>query len=496
MERGFYNEDFEQLIKQKADQYKMYPSDNVWKGIHRSLHTRRKWYWLGFLLFLAGVGYYMMVELMTPGAKKTADKLNPAPLPSITANTQKTEKAIIVPFSTPTRSSSSVSHPSTASYGPSLLNPEGAYHPGNVLLASEPALDIAHNDAGSVISKETPVSEQTSSLKKIVPLTTLGKHLTAIATGNDRYPLLNNIIETDNDATDDGATGKTALPGSASQAVLLKKELANDGSAEDMKRINWLQENAIYNLTPPPMRRVSWMLAFSPTMNYRKLMANSYGYVSVKNVPVAMNTEIDPDKLVNHKPALGFEIGTHILYALNSNIRIRAGLQFNYSRYDIQAYTTSTPDQATIALDYVGRHGRNERTSLTNVRNIGGDDVENLRNQYFQLSSPVGLELRLLGNEKLQLNIAGTIQPTYLLNRNTYLITTDYKNYTHDPSLVRRWNVNTGAELFISYKTGDLRWHVGPQFRYQLFSSYVKEYPIREYLMEYGIKIGVAKTIR
>jgi hypothetical protein len=102
----------------------------------------------------------------------------------------------------------------------------------------------------------------------------------------------------------------------------------------------------------------------------------------------------------------------------------------------------------------------------------------------------------LLGNDKLQLGVAGTVQPTYLINRNTYLITTDFKNYTQEPSLLRKWNFNTSAEAFIAYKTGDLKWQVGPQFRYQLFSTYIKEYPITEHLMEFGIKIGVAKTIR
>ena len=108
---------------------------------------------------------------------------------------------------------------------------------------------------------------------------------------------------------------------------------------------------------------------------------------------------------------------------------------------------------------------------------------------------PVGLEVNLFGNKKLQVGIAGTVQPTYLLNRNTYLITADYK-YATEPALVRKWNVNTSAEAFVSYKTGDLKWQVGPQVRYQLFSSYIKEYPIRENLYNYGIKIGVTKTIR
>jgi hypothetical protein len=135
-------------------------------------------------------------------------------------------------------------------------------------------------------------------------------------------------------------------------------------------------------------------------------------------------------------------------------------------------------------------------TSYTDIRNFGGSSVDNLKNQYYQFSLPVGLELKVLGNDRLQFNIAGTIQPTYLLNKNSYLITTDYKNYTKAPSLVRRWNMNAGAEAFLSYARGDVKWQVGPQFRYQLLSSYDKAYPIKEYLMEYGIKIGITKTIR
>jgi hypothetical protein len=40
MERNFYNDDdfdFEQFLKQKADQYKMYPSDRVWNNIDNSI---------------------------------------------------------------------------------------------------------------------------------------------------------------------------------------------------------------------------------------------------------------------------------------------------------------------------------------------------------------------------------------------------------------------------------------------------------------------------
>src|SRR5688572_6958656 len=52
MESNFRNRDFEQYVKQNADQYRMFPSEKVWKGIHGSLHTRRKWYGLGLALLL------------------------------------------------------------------------------------------------------------------------------------------------------------------------------------------------------------------------------------------------------------------------------------------------------------------------------------------------------------------------------------------------------------------------------------------------------------
>lgn len=489
MERGFYNDDFEQLIKQKADQYKMFPSENVWKGIDRSLHTRRKWYWVGFLLFLVGMGYYVMMELMAPSTRKTADQLKPVASPSsptIAENEEQNGSALIIPFNTVT------SRPGNQrAAGATAGNFFSGIQPGNDQLAA--TLPVTDNSeivppvvtaealaAGlSPVSQTLPVSHSATAAGHQVPAGSFSRHTLPEARISIRP------------AAAVKAKSLDALPDATTT-------VADRGLQEDQQRINWLQEKAVYELTPPPMRRISWQLTFSPTMNYRKLSgAKGSGESNVRNLPIATNLEGNPDNLVSHKPALGFEAGSHIHLAVGKSIRLRAGLQFNYSRYDIQAYTSYTPEQATIALDNAsGRHTTDSLTSYTRLRNFGGDKAADLRNQYFQLSTPVGIEMRLLGGEKLQLNVAGTIQPTYLLNRNTYLISTDYKNYTKEPSLIRRWNVNTGAELFVTYKTGDITWQAGPQFRYQLFSSYVKEYPIREYLMEYGIKIGVTKTLR
>jgi hypothetical protein len=56
----------------------------------------------------------------------------------------------------------------------------------------------------------------------------------------------------------------------------------------------------------------------------------------------------------------------------------------------------------------------------------------------FFASVPVGIELKLSGNNKTQVGVIGTVQPTFLLSDRAYLLTTDYKNYAQVPSLSRK----------------------------------------------------------
>lgn len=260
------------------------------------------------------------------------------------------------------------------------------------------------------------------------------------------------------------------------------------------KKINWLQEMAVIKLTPPKKNRFNMQIYFSPTVSYRKLADNGDNInANQQNVPLALHrTSID--RYVDHVPSVGVEMGSNVLYTALKNLTIKTGLQLNYSRYNIKAYSFYY-EKASIALNRVGMV-LDTITAYTSLRNFSGNSPENLQNQYLQVSMPVGAELKLIGNKRLQLNIAGTIQPTYLLFNDTYLLSMDYVNYAKEESLVRKWNVHTSVEAFISYKAGGVRWQLGPQFRYQLMSSYNDRYPIKEYLKEYGVKLGLSKTIK
>ncbi len=43
MEKKFYSDNFEDLLKENADQFKMYPSKKVWQGIYNNVRPGTRW---------------------------------------------------------------------------------------------------------------------------------------------------------------------------------------------------------------------------------------------------------------------------------------------------------------------------------------------------------------------------------------------------------------------------------------------------------------------
>ena len=143
----------------------------------------------------------------------------------------------------------------------------------------------------------------------------------------------------------------------------------------------------------------------------------------------------------------------------------------------------------TIALD--AGTGTNSISQETIYRNYNGNRANWLQNLYYSASIPVGVELKFPSRKSTYFAIAGTFQPTYIVTDRAYLLSTDYKNYVEVPSLTRRWNMNTGFEALVGYSTGKTQWQVGPQVRYQIRSSFEDQYPLKENLFDFGLKVGV-----
>src|SRR6187551_2450492 len=70
MERQFNNGDFEKLLRDNANQYRMYPSEKVWKGIHSSLHTRRRWYGLTAVIMFLVTGSIVSIIIYNDNTGK------------------------------------------------------------------------------------------------------------------------------------------------------------------------------------------------------------------------------------------------------------------------------------------------------------------------------------------------------------------------------------------------------------------------------------------
>ena len=468
MERDFYNEEFEDLIREKTDQYKMYPSEKVWKEIYGSLHTRKRRWVIGMSALICGILIFAGKELLSPG-KQLAMQVGQTGSRTVTVLPDAPSEINTAPYKKSSTLQQSLIPTLNEKIEPSL--------------SEQPAEQVAVIDSKASISP-IPNLEQSSgvsdgSRKPLSPI-----HLLPVI--NNTEPSGVAIANPDQVSYSQGALEEAA------QIIALKNY-----NKEDKKQLDWLQDRATQHLSPAKHHQMNWQIYFSPTVNYRALTGGNIAdsRSTVQNVPISLIHYGSASDYVDHTPAVGYEIGGSMLYRLTRNLSLKAGLQFNYSSYFIRAYS-STPELATITLNPYYGYYADSITAYTSVRNFSGKNRENLQNRYYELSVPIGLEMRVLGNGKLQFNVAGTIQPSYLLNKNNYLLSTDYAYYTKEPSLFRSWNVNGGLEAFISYQIGGLRWQIGPQFRYQFLSSYTGNYPLKENLMEYGIKIGISKVIR
>jgi hypothetical protein len=449
MESNYSNKEFEHYVKQNADQYRMFPSDKVWKSINNTLHTRRKWYgfWLGSLLLLTGAAVTWVMTTQ-PGTKgKTTPILNNTyTLPADDEISAEETSAVIAhlnPFNRKVTNAETIS----------LLNDPLNMLPAEITIVD--AVDIPEIRKSNLSSFANIYRESLVAENEFSPLTSL-------AVNNEiHYPA--ESFNADKNGTPASKKTVANMPPYTIESVT---------NSYEYKR---------------PLRRISWQIFITPTISYRKLSVNkSMDNPSALNFPFASLSDVN--NAVTHKPDMGLQIGLSGRYPITRNLRLRGGIQFNINRYDIKAYAFNG-EVATIDLN--GGSGNSSISTWTYYRNYAGYKSDWLKNYYFSLSAPFGAELKLFGNKKTNFGIAGTLQPTYIIKDRAYLISTDYKNYAEVPRLIRHVNLNTSFETFVNYTNGKTKWQIGPQVRYQVLSSFHSKYPVKENLFDFGVKIGV-----
>jgi hypothetical protein len=239
--------------------------------------------------------------------------------------------------------------------------------------------------------------------------------------------------------------------------------------------------------------RFDFRFYITPSVSYRRLDEKTPKANASSGASLESDYRIQPSSAINQSPALGIETGASLGYKLGDKLTLTGGFQFNISQYEINAYLYK--DEPT-AVTFSDGDNINTVSTVSNLRSVSGNTPLSIKNRYYQLSMPVGLEWQILGDGKLSWGVDASIQPTYTFDKQPLIISSNFKNYADGSAYVRNWNVNASATTFLGYTTGKYQWQIGPQLRYQLLPSLVDRYPNREYLVNYGLRIGMVKQLK
>jgi hypothetical protein len=231
----------------------------------------------------------------------------------------------------------------------------------------------------------------------------------------------------------------------------------------------------------------------TPSKSYRvldddKQRANYLDNNSIEKQSIE-NSNIN--NVIKSNAAIGFEAGVNFLGTISKNFYFKSGFQVNVRKYDIDAYK----NEGTAKVSYVKNNAIESVSLKSNYSTDNTGEKVALNNSLYQISIPIGFQWDFLETSRWGLSIAATIQPTYTFSTNLYTVSTDYFNFIQGDYFLNKLNINSNFEFTISLKSGNNKWYIGPQIRQQLLSTYNKYYPIKEYRIDYGIRVGFTTNL-
>jgi hypothetical protein len=478
MKRKLNMDELESFIADSADEVRMYPSDRVWRNIDKELHGEKQWPALTFgavlttaimlatLIFLHPDKDLFVIEPMASSVKPGAKAVSKNQLTHSdfsVAGERFLEKAPLVKESE-----------TEAAGNADAVSAENAGIE-NSLAGSKFGLDdalIVLNYATN--SNDTELAGQellTPSMKEEVLAASDQREVPQAAQPNV-FPYL---------SRDAAITEPADLTG--------KKDIVLAGNDE--------ASSAYLNKEQKQSKLQRWGIQYyaTPSISYRILTEEKYFDKNLfpgGQIPGIYYNDVR--RVVNQDAGFGAEAGAAITYAVTDRLSLKGGLQFNMRRYNINAYKADITQASAIRLQQNGAF--DTMMAASDIINFASENPTQIRNQTIQLSMPIGFELAMAQFGKSAFVVAATLQPTFNISQQSWMITSDYQRYVKEQSLARNFNLNAGFEAFFRFKTkGNLSWQVGPQIRYQLRSSFADIYPVKENLIDYGFKIGLSKTL-
>ncbi len=511
MEKEFYTDEFEQLIKEKADQFRMYPSKRVWHSIYNNLHPSRRWPSVLMGLFL--VSSLMLIGYLHTGDNRTGFN-QPINIASITEKTDQPDLKINrkKQISTYTKIPQQV----PGNYANSYENifPNQPDLSGYIVVRSNrPNYTYASTTTEEKITDKKYPDNEKDIVQTVDNYIKNNKIFADVTASNKKNKVALSKTKAGNTApgqtSDDNtynetdpvavASAKTSDPAPADldkTANADSKLIAGANSPENKKALSDEEKAWIENFTlqlnsqrDKWKKNLSFQFYITPAVNYRKLSTNSKGSTSA-----FANSDINNS--ISQKPGFGMETGVGLTYAIAKRLQLRGGLQFNYTNYNISADQTNHPIITTILLNdpNTGYSYSAARTSTTsNAYNSNALQPVTLHNRTYQVSVPLGFAYKLSSEQNVDWFAGATLQPTYIFGGNAHLISSDLKSYVSDPSSISSWNLNLGFETFMNFRLKGFNFQVGPQVRYQVFSTYRKNVALIEKPYAVGLKLGLVK---
>ncbi|HWB26917.1 MAG TPA: hypothetical protein VG738_15645 [Chitinophagaceae bacterium] len=497
MKNPLDRDDFEIFLEEEVNQHRMYPSDHVWRNIQQEIHGYKKWPALTvitlFVISALVVGtvlikpqHQTIISVADNAAQKTAEVADKQP---IAENAQEHFSSVHITQQTIEKVTADIDitdnlQTAFTSYNnniPQLLPADYSTvsSPDNFITPNIPAIpvNIASNTGRQAVNKDAGVNTP----KNTAPVI---NWMNMIPNGNLTYDGLVAL----------NIPGVTVKHRSASGSFMFS--LFNKLQTSSLNLENNFSEPVHKSFSfKPKSRRFDFSFYATPSISYRKLTFNQGvpGNFYVSGIPYNADYKVDLSRAIRNKPAAGYEVGAALGYKLNDVLTLRGGFQFNMREYDIVAYKQNS-DASSFSTFPGAIPGGVDVSNQTSTSINQGDKVV-LPNRYYQIAMPLGIDVTGWKSGRLAWGVATSIQPTYIFDKDPFIITSDYKNYVDGSKLVRNWNVNAAFDTYISYATGQFKWQLGPQFRYQLLSTLSGNYPTREHLLDYGIKIGFVKSL-
>ncbi|MEO7446468.1 MAG: hypothetical protein ABIT96_08585 [Ferruginibacter sp.] len=524
MEKEFYNDNFEEFLRESTEDFKMYPSRRVWHSLYNDLHPDRKWPSLAVSLLLITAILYLGVinnnainantnNLLAAGkeAGEVATKSTSFPGGDVELNSS---------ASTQVRGQKSI----PVKVSPSLVGASDSYLVQmqadklrvqdllnlNIPATAIPAtVQVDRNDNVITGSPDTKNTMRTSSAFVYNNLSSaqaniqsdLNPNVAAAQTISNpgSSTTLNSLPVIENktiDPTSGNNTNANQLTGGITSAKTVTNSLSENQIFKSTQNLDlpWVEDHAFYNRKNKGVWKAKSSLQYyiTPSIGYRTIETAPSPVVTNSVVASAPATSNEVDQ----HAAINLEAGAALRYKIGKKLIIKGGLQINYTSYTINGYELKHPSQTTLALNNTNSSGSSLQPYNTSYANSPALSNSKLNNKTLQFSIPLGIDYQLAGNHRLKWYAGATIQPTLVTSGNAYLLSSDSKFYVNENAFINRWNINTSLETFITYKLNDgMLLQAGPQVRYQMFSTYSKQFTASEKLYNAGLKFGLIRNL-